>query len=52
MVDDPLTEKEQEFLALLQALRAYSRWAAKVRSEWAKTPEGRRAVEAARQRSS
>jgi uncharacterized protein YbdZ (MbtH family) len=46
--DDPLTEKEQEFLALLQDPRRYSLWARKVRSEWEQTPEGRRAVEAVR----
>ncbi len=46
--DDPPSPAESEFITLLQDPRAYSRWAAKVRREWEKTPEGRRAVEAVR----
>lgn len=50
MPDDPLTESEQAFLALLQDPRRYSLWARKVRAEWERTREGRRAVEAVRKK--
>jgi uncharacterized protein YbdZ (MbtH family) len=52
MPDDPLTEAEERFLALLQDPRRYSLWARKVRQRWEQSPEGQRAVEARRQRSS
>lgn len=44
MTDDPLTEKEEAFLALLQSPSRYAKWAARVRAEWELSPEGRKAV--------
>ena len=44
MTDDPLTEAEERFQALLQSPSRYSQWAARVRAEWEKSPEGKAAV--------
>lgn len=50
MSDDPLTEAEEQFRALLQDPRRYSLWARKVRDRWLASPEGRRAVEALKEK--
>jgi hypothetical protein len=44
MPDDPLTEAEERFQALLQSPSRFSKWAARVRAEWEKSPEGKAAV--------
>ena len=48
MVDDPPTEAEEAFQALMRDPRRYSLWARKVRDRWMASPEGRMAVEAMR----
>ncbi len=44
MTDDPLTEKEERFLTLLQSPSRYRQWAERTLARWEQTPEGKAAV--------